>query len=66
LDCYGFCWCKKLKKVKLLTTTPPSLNPEAFYQTLALKTIEVPKGSSELYKSATNWSLYADIIVEAE
>lgn len=66
INYWGFCWCRKLKKVKLLTTTPPSLDAGAFYQSLALKTIEVPKGSSELYKSATNWSLYADIIVEAE
>ena len=44
--------------------TPPTIITNTFYNKY-LKEIRVPKGTLDVYKSATNWSNFADYIVEA-
>ena len=44
-------------------TTPPALGSGAFTSNTAGFTIKVPAASVAAYKSATNWSSYADYIV---
>ena len=44
-------------------TTPPALGPNAFSSDTAGFIIKVPAASVAAYKSATNWSSYADYIV---
>ena len=47
----------------LKSTTPPTMdNSSGIYK---IKTITVPAGSLEAYQTATNWSKFADIMVEA-
>lgn len=56
--------CTSLADIYLHSTTPPTTN---IYSPVAIPTtatIHVPVGSGDAYKSATNWSAYADIIVE--
>lgn len=50
--------------VKICSITPPSLGFSAFGECSNLSQIIVPTGSADAYKSATNWSEYADLIVE--
>ena len=47
----------------MLATTPPTV--ESSYTIQNLKSITVPAGSLEAYQTATNWSKFADIMVEA-
>lgn len=61
----AFIWCRKLANVTLLSTTPPTLSSDAFFNATALTVITVPKGSLSAYQTATNWSQYADKMVEA-
>lgn len=62
----AFYYCKKLSLIKLLPTIPPTLSSSgAFSNTAADLQIIVPKGTLDAYKSATNWSAYADKMVEA-
>lgn len=69
----------KMGKVYVKATTPPELYEWAFFectdveigggsagQVGAFGGIVVPVGCLEAYKSATNWSLYADYITEGE
>lgn len=65
IDFYAFSGCNKLSSVKLLPTTPPSLGSSVFSNTASDLQIIVPKGTLDAYKSATNWSAYADKMVEA-
>lgn len=58
--------CTNLIKVKLKPTTPPTINTSTFYKCNNLQTIEVPMSVVETYKTATNWSTYADKIVGYE
>lgn len=56
--------CKLLTDVYLYATTPPILQEEmAFYGCHSNLKIHVPVGSVETYKTATNWSVYADKII---
>jgi hypothetical protein len=56
-----------LQKIIMRPETPPTTpNEETFNQQGYLKEIIVPKGCAEAYKSATNWSEFADIIKEEE
>ena len=55
--------CTRLTKVVMKSQTPPSIGTSVFPK--ILKTIMVPKGTLEAYQSATNWSEYADLMVEA-
>lgn len=61
----AFYGCKKLSLIKLFPTTPPTLGSSVFSSTSADLQIVVPKGTLDAYKSATNWSVYADKMVEA-
>ena len=55
--------CSSLTKLTILATTPPNLvNINAFPTNLT--TIYVPKGSLDLYKTATNWASFSDKFVE--
>ena len=55
--------CKKLTSVTMLPTTPPTLGGNVFPSNVT--TITVPVGCGNAYKTAENWSAYADKIVEA-
>jgi hypothetical protein len=58
--------CQYLSKMIMKPETPPTLGTKALYNHGYLKEIIVPKGCAEAYKSATNWSEFADIIKEME
>lgn len=62
----AFSGCSKLVNLVLEPTTPPTLGTNALSGTSSSLVITVPKGSLDAYKSATNWSAYADKMVEAE
>ena len=55
--------CERLTSVTIMSTTPPTLDSTAFTG-VALKQVIVPAGCGEAYKTATNWSTYADYIIE--
>ena len=59
----AFSGCSSLATVFMLATTPPTLNSGVFDNCSALTAIYVPTGTAETYKTATNWSAYADKIV---
>lgn len=61
----AFDGCTKLNTVYMKPTTPPTLGGNVFRGTAADLQIVVPKGTLAAYKSATNWSAYADKMVEA-
>ena len=48
----------------ILATTPPTIQSTTF-QNAKINKIIVPKGTLDTYKSATNWSAYADKMAEA-
>jgi hypothetical protein len=58
---YAFNTCTSLTSITCNATTPPTLGTVAFDNTNNCP-IYVPSGSVEAYKSATNWSTYADRI----
>lgn len=49
----------------ILTTTPPTLQSISAFQNAKINKIIVPKGSGDAYKTATNWSAFANKIEEA-
>lgn len=49
--------------IRMLSTTPPAIQSTLF-DSSKLDRIIVPIGSLETYKTATNWNLFADYIVE--
>lgn len=51
--------------ITFLSTTPPSIQSDTFIAGL-LQNIIVPKGYGDTYKNATNWSRFADYIIESE
>ena len=59
---YCFYNCSKLKSVTCKATTPPTLGSNAFDGTPSTIVIYVPAESVDAYKTATNWSNYADKI----
>ena len=61
----GCIYMSPIKTITMLGTVPPTLD-YAFSYNEGIEKIIVPYGYSEVYKSATNWSNYAEIIVEAE
>lgn len=63
---YCFGNCTALEKVTMHSTTPPTLGSNTFYRADNLKLIEVPASALDKYKSASNWSKYADIMVGIE
>ena len=48
--------------IYLNSTTPPTLSDSISIPDTT--TIHVPVGSGEVYRNATNWSYYADKIIE--
>lgn len=50
--------------ITMLPTTPPTISSNTFTST-KLNKIIVPAGTGDTYKSATNWSAFADYIEEA-
>ena len=67
----AFVSCSALTSIKLKTTTPPSLDWQAFYNTgsMSNKTFYIPAGSLSAYQSASDWGTgknyveYYDIVV---
>lgn len=57
----AFYYCKNLKSVTCLATTPPTLGSDAFNNTNDCP-IYVPAESVETYKAANGWSTYASRI----
>jgi hypothetical protein len=55
-----------LRILKMRPTTPPQIGSTITDNYGTLKEIIVPAGCGEAYKTATNWSYYADIIKEEE
>ena len=62
----AFNGCNNLTSVYCKSTTPPSADYEIFGTNESIKKIYVPINSLDAYKSATNWSQYADIMVGSE
>ncbi len=58
----AFADCSNIASIYCRPATPPALDSYAFYMVLDAK-IYVPVASVDAYKSATNWSNYADKIV---
>jgi hypothetical protein len=70
---YAFNGVSCLERVVMKPTTPPAIQITPGHNTGgcfntdgSLKEIIVPKGCAAAYKSATNWSTFADIIKEEE
>lgn len=61
----AFSRCNNLVNITLLPITPPTLGSNVFNDIPASAVITVPKGSLNAYQTATNWSTYADKMVEA-
>ena len=59
----AFQYCTGLTRVSITADTPPSLGSSAFADCSALTGIYVPDESVEAYKTATNWSAYANKIL---
>ena len=60
---WAFGCCFQLKTITVMPKTPPVIQSYTFSST-PLEVITVPLGCADAYKSATNWSKFADIIVE--
>lgn len=58
--------CINLEKVKIYAVNPPRIATNTFQAAPATCRFEVPASSVEAYKSATNWSTYADQIFAIE
>ena len=59
--------CSQLNRVYLTSTTPPVLaNSNAFQDVYSNMKIYVPQGSLEAYKTADNWTVYADKMQEIQ
>lgn len=52
--------------IHIKPTTPPYLSSSKAFWPPSKTTFYVPRGSLEAYKTATNWSTYADYMVEAD
>jgi len=63
IDNDAFDSCSSLTSVTVQATTPPALGTNIFYSDSALATIYVPSASLSAYKTATNWSAYASLMV---
>ena len=60
---YAFVFCSSLTSVYCKATTPPTLGEtDVFFANGSGFKIYVPMESVDTYKSATNWSRYADVI----
>ena len=61
INSYAFKKCTFLDSITIKATTPPTLGSAAFHNTNNCP-IYVPAESVDAYKTATNWSAYADRI----
>ena len=59
----AFRYCYVLNDISIKATTPPSIDATSFNDIGASPIFYVPTESVEAYKSATNWSEYANYIV---
>lgn len=59
----AFQYCRGLTRVSITADAPPTLGSSAFANCSALTGIYVPDESIEAYKTATNWSAYANKIL---
>lgn len=66
INSYAFYDCKALKRFVLKTTTPPLVQSNTFGNTPTDCVFVVPYGYGDAYKTATNWSAYADQIIEGD
>lgn len=66
INTYAFGNNTKLKTITCHATTPPTLASNGFYSCNAIETIYVPASALETYKSATNWTKWADMMVGIE
>lgn len=66
IEYYPFQYCNKLVKVIMLPTSPPTAGNNLFGFCDSFTTLVVPKGSLSAYQTATNWSTYADKMIEAD
>ena len=62
IESYTFQGCSSLTEMTVLATTPPTLSNTNAIST-ATTVIYVPSASLNVYKTATNWSNFASIIV---
>ena len=62
IDGYAFYKCSGLTSVTIQATTPPTLKNTSAFNNTNNCPIYVPAESVEAYKTATNWSSYADRI----
>jgi hypothetical protein len=61
----AFSYCESLKTITVKQSVRQIyIQASTFNNCPALEKIIVPNGCGEMYKTATNWSAYADIIVE--
>ena len=60
---YAFRYCYVLNDISIKATTPPSIYATSFNDIGTSPIFYVPTESVEAYKSATNWSGYANYIV---
>lgn len=63
---YAFDGCTNLSTVTMEATTPPTLGNVRVFPTHENFQIIVPAGCGEVYKAASGWSTYANIIREAD
>ena len=64
LNAYAFYGCKVLKKISFPNNTKvPDLYSSNVFTNCPLEAIEVPSALVDSWKTKTNWSAYADIIV---
>lgn len=56
--------CSYLADIYMHSTIPPTLANSSTNTIPATATIHVPIGSGDIYRNATNWSSFADKIVE--
>jgi hypothetical protein len=58
--------CSALQYIEMESTSPPSIDTDTFDGIPSNTVFYVPSESVEVYKSATNWSAYADRIFAIE
>lgn len=62
----SFAWSNAIAEYYFYATTPPTLESTSSLFTATHTKIYVPAGCGDAYKNATNWTTYADYIVEME
>lgn len=63
---WAFNSCGSLKEIHMKPTTPPTLGSDVFSFISTDAVFYVPSGSLSAYQNATNWSSYANKMVEEE